>query len=111
MEAQPLCKEIYKKAQKLGITKIHLAFSGGSDEGYLNISFQDKNGKHVDYSDFNSEIEEWAWNVYDFSGAGDGNDYGDDIIYDLKNKAVETSDWAMVRQDGESSSDKLKIKN
>ena len=27
------------------------------------------------------------------SGAGDGSDYGDDIIYNLKEGVVETSEW------------------
>ena len=35
----------------------------------------------------------WAWEVYSYSGAGDGSDYGDDIVYDLVNKKVTTSEW------------------
>ncbi len=59
---------------------------------------------HLDPSDeavrnFIKEIEDWAWSVYSYSGAGEGIDYGDEIVYDLVNKKVRTSEWTMERTD------------
>lgn len=88
MEAQPLSKKIHDKAKQLGIDVIVLNFSGGSDEGYLYVNTAPKSD-----SDFNQEIEDWAWNVYDYSGGGDGNDYGDDITYNLKEGKVYSQEW------------------
>jgi hypothetical protein len=106
MKAEPLSKKIYDKAKELGIEKIHLNFSGGSDEGYLNVNCEPY---EKDQHDFNNEIEEWAWNVYSYSGAGEGNDYGDDITYNLKTGRVTTSEWFTSRQEGDSENDKIEI--
>ena len=97
MNAEPLNKEIYNKALKLGITKITLNFSGGSDEGCLNVDVDSLNDLVVS-QDFLNELENWAWEAYSYSGAGDGNDYGDDIVYDLVNKKVTTSEWFTERR-------------
>jgi hypothetical protein len=43
--------------------------------------------------DFANQVEDWAWEVYSYSGAGDGSDYGDDITYDLVKNKVSTSEW------------------
>lgn len=91
MQAEPLSKDIYNKAKELGITKITLSFSGGSDEGYLDVSCEPYD---IDASSL--DIEDWAWSVYDYSGAGDGTDYGDNIVYDLKEGKVSTSEWFHV---------------
>ena len=106
MDAEPLNKDIYNKAIELGVEKIHLNFSGGSDEGCLYVRLEPWDGK---MDDLEREIEEWAWNVYSYSGAGDGNDYGDDITYDLVNKRVEVSEWYTARQEGDSGSGDLEI--
>lgn len=104
--AQPLSKAIYEKAKELGVDKIILKFSGGSDEGNLYVETIP-----YDLSDdnFQSEIEDWAWEVYDYSGAGDGTDYGDDIVYDLKNGKVSTSEWFHVVKEEKGGTSKLKI--
>jgi hypothetical protein len=88
MEAQPLSKKIYNKAKKLGVEQIVLEFSGGSDEGYLHIGLtpEPNNG-------FAQEIEDWAWEAYSYSGAGDGSNYGDNITYDLKEGKVHSQEW------------------
>lgn len=105
MEAQPLSKAIYEKAKELGVNTITLKFSGGSDEGELQVE--------TDAEDYNYEferlVEDWAWEVYNYSGAGDGTSYGDDIVYDLKNKKVSTSEWFHVVQEQASGTSKLKI--
>jgi hypothetical protein len=104
---EPLTKEIYNKAKELGVEKIVLNWSGGSDEGHL----------YVDVFPHNSEtcpplekmIEQWAYDAYSDSGAGDGNDYGDDIEYDLVNGTVSTSEWYTARVEGGSKELALQI--
>ena len=110
MTAQPLKKAIYDKAKELGVEKIHLNFSGGSDEGHLNISLEPYELENSN-QDFVNEIEEWAWEVYSYSGAGEGNDYGDDICYNLLTGRVTTSEWFTSRQEGDSGNDKLEIED
>lgn len=106
MNAEPLSKDIYDKANEHGIEKILLQFFGGSDEGHLHISLVPYEN-HDD--ELHSEIEDWAWSVYQYSGAGEGVDYGDDIEYDLKNGTVNTSEWHHVVQKEETGSTKLEI--
>ena len=108
MHIKPLSKAIHAKAKSLGVTKITLKFSGGSDEGYLTVDLE---GVDAYGTDIEKEIEEWAWSVYEYSGAGDGNDYGDDITYDLENSKVESNEWHMVRQDNGFESDDLELDN
>ena len=98
MNAEPISKELYNKLTAAGITSVTLNFSGGSDEGYLDVIIE----PHRDPSDDDvrnliKEIEDWAWGVYSYSGAGEGIDYGDEIVYDLKNKKVRTSEWSYER--------------
>lgn len=97
MEAEPLDKTIFEKALKMGITKIALNFQGGNDEGNLYVGLEP-------YSDneFEQEIEDWAWGVYDYSGAGEDIDFGDNILYDLKEGKVYTDEWSMQRVESES---------
>ena len=108
MTAQPLKKAIYDKSKVLGVEKIHLNFSGGSDEGHLNITLEPYELER-DHRDFVNEIEEWVWNVYDYSGAGEGNEYGDDICYNLRTGRVTTAEWFTSRQEGDCGNDKLEI--
>lgn len=108
MNIEPLSKKIYDKAVSLGITQIELKFSGGSDEGYLNVYVNDEKGFSSN-TEFEQEIEGWAWDTYGYSGAGDGNDYGDDVVYDLLNKTASASSWSMQRTDGYSEDAALEI--
>lgn len=104
LNIEPLPAKIFNKAKKLGITEIHLNFSGGSDEGYLNVDT-----KGVYDPEFVREIEDWAWSAYGYGGAGDGSDYGDDIVYDLVKKTATASDWYMARTDGESTTETFRV--
>ena len=54
-------------------------------------------------------LEGWAWSVYDYSGAGDGNDYGDDITYNLDDGIAEWQEWFMERTAGGSRTDENMI--
>jgi hypothetical protein len=114
MNAEPISKELYNKLIAADITSVKLAFSGGSDEGYLDVYLY--GSKDVDYQDegyrkLNEEVEEWAWSVYGYSGAGDGSDYGDDIEYDLVNKKVKTSEWYTERTYGDDDEGDLVIED
>lgn len=104
MRAEPLKKELYTKAKELGIEKIILQFSGGSDEGNLNVDLEPEWNQ-----DFANAVEDWAWEVYSYSGAGDGSDYGDDIEYDLVNNKVSTSEWFTSVERGDEDADDLEI--
>jgi hypothetical protein len=96
---QPLPKRILNRAKELGITRIVLNFSGGSDEGYLTVDLE---GGTYD-NKFADQVEAWAWDVYAYNGAGCGEDYGDDITYDLAKGKASVSEWRMERYDSDSS--------
>ena len=104
-EIVALPKSIYNKAIELNVGKIILHWSGGSDVGYLNISLygkdnsDPKNGDNKSTSDytFSDEIESWAEAAYDYNGAGDGTDYGDDVTYDINKKTIAISSWCLER--------------
>lgn len=102
MNAEPLSREIYNRCKADGVKKITLAFSGGNDEGYLDVSCEPSNGME-------DEIEEWAWTVYDYSGAGDGSDYGDNIVYDLERNSTTSQEWSHVPQYGKEDRESLEI--
>ena len=108
MQIEPLSKKIYDKAVSLGITQIELKFSGGSDNGYLSVYVNTQDGFESN-TEFEQEIEGWAWEAYGYSGAGDGNDYGDDVVYDLLNKTATASSWSMQRTEGDSEDAALEI--
>lgn len=104
MTIKPLSKKIYNRAKELGIETIVLNFSGGDDEGYLDV------GMTPEYNeDFSREIEDWAWEVYDYNGAGDGNAYGDNVEYNLVNGTASTEEWYMTRQSEDGGTHNLQI--
>jgi hypothetical protein len=121
MKAEPLSKEIYDMATSLNVETITLYFSGGSDVGYLDIEIEkeDSSNFHSGYSSESNSfegtdklsnlIENWAWLVYTYNGAGEGIDFGDNIIYDLKNKTVNTHEWYHERIEKTSPNTTLKI--
>ena len=47
------------------------------------------------------DLESWAWSVYDYGGAGEGHDYGDDITYKLDDGSAEWQEWYMDRTEGD----------
>jgi len=115
MKIEPLSKDIFERATALGIDSIRLEFSGGSDEAYFNVQFEPdfavklapggedwrlKTFYCADYGKLEADIEDWMRETYDYSGAGDGGDYGDTIVYDLKNRVATTQEWYEVRQEG-----------
>lgn len=107
---QPLPHRIAAKAKQLKIEIITLNFSGGSDEGCLNVDV-DSSQEMVVPHEFLSEIENWAWDAYSYSGAGDGSDYGDDITYNLKDGTASCQDWWTDRREGQTQSIPLEVDN
>lgn len=105
MDPEPLPKSIYTKALELGVKKIVLRFSGGNDEGYLDVELEGSG----DY-DFAESIKDWAWDAYGgYNGAGDGTDYGDDITYNLVDDTMTTREWYYKLQEEFPIKDKLEI--
>lgn len=82
-QIRPISKSIYKKAKSLGIKTITLQFEGGSDEGALEVWFDDHETVN---SKFEKQVYDWAWEAYQYSGDSNGycGDYSDDITYDLQ---------------------------
>lgn len=100
MDAIALPEKFHNQALLLNVKEIHLSFSGGSDEGYLDVRIDattTPENKALLYQ-LEQDVEAWAWEVYDYSGAGDGTDYGDDITYSIERKCIITQDWYMERK-------------
>lgn len=103
----PLPKKLYDEAKELGISSIELEFRGGNDEGNLYVVLvapkTDDLVKIVKrkqrVSKLETDIETWAFDAYQYSGAGDGNDYGDDVTYNLETMKASVSSWHMTRVD------------
>lgn len=101
MTPQPLPLRFMTRALSLGAIKIKLNFSGGSDEGHLNIDFMNSEGQYLytygegpeGLRDLENEIDDWVWNTYHYNGAGDGRSYGDIICYNLEEGTVTTEVW------------------
>jgi hypothetical protein len=78
------------------VEKIYLSFSGGSDEGYLDASYETQfstTNESIRSGDIHDVIYEAAWRGFSYSGAGDGSNYGDDYIFNLKTKKISHSWW------------------
>lgn len=126
IQVQPLPKKLFEKAKQLKLAEILLEFSGGSDEGYLYVSLtscghpddEKPDGRehnpelfrlNAEIETFSAEVEEWAWLVYEYGGGGDGNGYGDNIVYNLVENKVTTSYWYMAPVEGAESENVLEI--
>lgn len=103
----PLPKKIYEKAKELGVSSIELGFSGGDDEGHLYVQLVESKTDDLvkivrrkqQLSTLETDIETWAFDAYRYSGAGDGNDYGDNVTYNLETMKASVSSWMMERVD------------
>lgn len=97
MTIQPIKKILVDRARDLGIKKIVLQFQGGSDNGFLEVELERGDVLNTwgnpKYQSLASDIEEWAWSVYRYSGAGDGDDYGDNITYSLDDGKAYHQSW------------------
>ena len=120
---EPLKKSLYNKMVNRKYTALTLRFSGGHDEGMLDIDLtpcppyphsrklnpetnkyetvtnpltQEAWDKHAA---FLGELEDWVWSVYNYNGAGEGVQYGDTVEYDLVTGIVYTIDWGYTYQE------------
>jgi hypothetical protein len=86
-------KKLYDRLKQSGVETVQLNFSGGSDEGYLDVWIRPQNDSRDLERELEREVEEWAWEHYDYSGAGDGTSYGDRYFYDLVNNTISHEEW------------------
>jgi len=98
MQPEPLPQSIYDRAISLRVKIVILAFSGGKDVGYLDVFFDEldataSNDESAERKSLRNDVESWAWQVYKYSGRGDGSDYGDDLYYHLGENTVTTEEW------------------
>ena len=108
MDILPISKKIYEKAISLGITDIELIFEGGSDNALLTIELDGTHDAQCE-DEMEQMIEQWALDAYRYNGAGNGNRYGDNILYDLVNKTATHEGWAMERTTIGGSEEELEI--
>ena len=100
-DIRPISKSIYKNAKSLGIKTLTLQFEGGSDEGALEVWFDDHEIVNLK---FEKQVYDWAWEVYQYDGDSGGlcGDFSDVITYDLKrNLTCSTYQRQVVRWDEE----------
>lgn len=113
MNVQSLPRNIYNKSKSLRINQITLSFSGGSDTGYLDVEVGTPPSSRPSYDVLNElcwEIKSWAWKVYEYGGAGEGDKYGDTITYDLESNEVRTEQWYQVVETEHGETTKLQVK-
>ena len=94
ISAEPLPANIAERLKEKNVPSFALMFEGGNDEGHLDVDvmyFEEERWE------LTRMIEDWAWDAYSYSGAGDGNAYGTHIVYDLVNGKVTINDWYMER--------------
>jgi hypothetical protein len=110
MEIKPISAKLYNFLKENKVKGFELRFTGGSDEGWLDVSINnDSDFEHDEFGEICQTIEKWAWSVYEYSGAGDGSDYGDNITYDLENGSVSSEEWYMVAQHSDPENSTLEI--
>ena len=95
-DPMPLSRKLYDKALQKKIQVIRLEFEGGDDEGCLRVLFYNQSWNEIEDITFANEVEDWAWDIYDYSGAGDGSRYGDTVTYDLEKMMVRADEWWQV---------------
>lgn len=116
MDTMPLRRDLYTRAIELGVRTIGITMEGGSDESYYTIDCQVP-GRYGDLSEeqrqvitkLEDDIEEWAYDAYGFSGAGDGSRYGDTITYNLVDNTVTNIEWAYVYQENDQGTSELSV--
>lgn len=109
MNITALPKKLYDRATQLGVTSITLQFSGGSDEGHLDVQIDSPLDDDEALSALGSDVEDWADTAYSYNGAGDGDAYGDNVTYDLVEMEARWDAWQMQVTEGGSDSQALEI--
>ena len=93
IDIEPFPKKLYEQLVASGVDVVTLRFSGGSDEGCLDVEFE----RHTEIKDLpqlTDAVEKWAWSVYSYCGAGWGRvEFGNDISYNLKTMMAAQCSW------------------
>lgn len=100
MKITKLPDDIMDELKAHKVKTITFNWSGGSDEGYLNLDIEQSKDATTKLNwehDLYKKIEKWAWENDGYNGAGDGHDYGDDVCYDLETNTVTHETWYMER--------------
>ena len=101
---QPLSKALYEELKKNKIVKFQIKFDGGNDEGQVEIilykTYKNHNGsfrdKPVSDTYLENQVDVWVWKAYEYSGAGDGNAYGNIYTYNLVENIAFHESWYTV---------------
>lgn len=97
MQPLPIPQKFIDRALAEGADNIILYFSGGSDEGNLQVELSPLDDWDTEASSsldlLLQAIEEWGLEAYEYNGAGEGIPYGDTIDYDLVNGVVTHQEW------------------
>jgi hypothetical protein len=97
-------KNLYDLLKENNVKSFELRFSGGSDEGYLDV--------HIEYDQsmdasniisptnnqkktIESVLYDAAMEGFAYSGAGDGTPYGDNYYFDLETGEIRHEEWYM----------------
>lgn len=119
--AKPLTKELVDYLQELGVVEFRVHWEGGSDEGYfhgeiVHIEETNLDGKpskeltEVARSQAYAIIAKWAdYPGGYYNGAGDGNSYGDEYTYNIKDMTVSHDQWYHVQQYDKRGSSKISV--
>lgn len=92
----PLTKTLRDACVDAGVKYFILRFEGGDDQGFLNVELYYKDGETVDSLTLTESIQDWAYDAYNYSGAGDGSPYGDNYTYNLVDNTVKHDSWRSV---------------
>ena len=99
-EVPPVPKKFFDQAKALDVEKIVIEFSGGSDEGHIDVYFNPSSWKPGEglppgRSELMRLMNDWAFEKMCFSGAGPP-DHGGSITYCLKTNKVSVERWVMT---------------
>lgn len=64
-----------------------------------------------EWNSFEEEIDDWAWKTYGYNGAGEGIDYGDNLVINLVTNKVHWVDWGYTYYENDPVSVQLEIKD
>lgn len=104
-----MSRELLEEAKRLGIETISVDLSGGSDEAFVDVSFDAGSTDDKEIERARSALEESVREVvedtvcdkYGFSGAGEGTDYGDEYEYHINSGTITKREWSYRRVDEE----------
>jgi hypothetical protein len=119
-----ISKDLLDYLKEVKCTKFTLSFRGGNDEGFLDVDNVTIDGKSSSeyfwckkssgkvppiFAEVSEIIEEAAWRGIDYSGAGEGSDYGDNYTYDLETMDISHSEWYTSISESHCEGAKIKI--